>query len=159
MGTKEILLAKYSPEQLKTTPEKSDVLVSSINKTLNVVKSLNVEQRMALFVVLVPETVDLHGDVYSAAEVEKACHNFNLNCGTANVFHKANTDKAQIVQSYIAPVAMTLDNGTVVKKGTWLQLWCFPEGDADSEALWQGVKSGEINGVSIAAKAVVEELK
>ncbi len=43
-------------------------------------KSVDQEQRMALFVVLEPDAVDLHGDTYSAIEVEKACHNFNSYC-------------------------------------------------------------------------------
>lgn len=126
---------------------------------VEVTKSLDDEKRMALFVVLEPDVIDLHGDTYSAEEVEKACHNFNTHCQAANIFHQIETQKAEIVQSYTAPTSFTLDNGVEVKKGTWLQWWHFPEGDETSDALWEGVKSGEINGVSIGAMATVEELQ
>lgn len=124
---------------------------------VEVTKALNDEKRMALFVVLEPDAVDLHGDTYTAEEVEKACNNFNTHCGTANLFHQVVTEEANIVQSYIAPSTFALDNGVEVKKGTWLQWWHFPETET-GELIWKGVKSGEINGVSIGAMATVEDL-
>lgn len=124
---------------------------------VEVTKSLNVEKRMAMFVVLAPDTEDLHGDIYSAEEVEKACINFNQHCGVANLFHLVETKEADIVQSFIAPADFTLDSGVEVKKGTWLQWWHFPETE-QGDLIWQGVKSGDINGVSIGAMATVEEL-
>lgn len=126
---------------------------------VEVTKSLDDEQRMALFVVLEPDVVDLHGDTYSAEEVEKACHNFNLHCQTANLFHRVETKDAEIVQSYITLAPITLEGGRVIQKGTWLQWWHFPENNVQAEAMWQGVKSGEINGVSIGAMARAEELQ
>lgn len=125
---------------------------------VEVTKAVDTEQRMALFVVLEPDVVDLHGDTYSAEEVEKACNNFNVFCNKANIFHAVETEAAKIVQSYIAPAGFTLDNGIDIQKGTWLQWYHFPEGDETSDLLWEGVKSGEINGVSIGAKATVEKL-
>ena len=125
---------------------------------VEITKALNEEQRMALFVVLEPDVIDLHGDTYNAVEIEKACHNFNTHCRAANIFHAVETQNAEIVQSYIAPVDFQLDNGRTVQKGTWLQWWQFPEGNEVSDQLWEGVKDGTINGVSIGAKAIVEEL-
>lgn len=126
-----------------------------------VTKSLNEEKRMALFVVLAPQegdtTSDLHGDTYTEEEIEKACNDFNLHCGTANIFHQVQTQDADIVQSFIAPASFTLDNGVEVKKGTWLQWFYFPETEV-GDSLWEGVKSGDINGVSINAMATVEDL-
>lgn len=126
---------------------------------VEVTKALDDEKRMALFVVLEPDVVDLHGDTYTEQEVEKACHSFNRHCQVANLFHQVETQDADIVQSYTSPVTFTLDSGQVIKKGTWLQWWHFPEGSETSDALWNGVKSGDFNGVSIGAKATVEELK
>lgn len=126
---------------------------------VEVTKALNDEKRMAMFVVLEPDSIDLHGDIYTEVEVEKACNNFNTHCQVANIFHQIETQKADIVQSFIAPASFKLDNGVEVKKGTWLQWWHFPEGDETSDALWEGVKSGDINGVSIGAMATVEELQ
>lgn len=124
---------------------------------VEVTKALDDEKRMALFVVLEPDVVDLHGDTYTEAEVEKACNNFNTHCGTANLFHQVETKEADIVQSFISPSTFTLDNGVVVKKGTWLQWWHFPETET-GDLIWKGVKSGDINGVSIGAMATVEDL-
>lgn len=125
---------------------------------VEVTKALDDEKRMALFVVLEPDTVDLHGDTYTSVEVEKACNNFNTHCQVANLFHQIETQSADIVQSFIAPATFNLDNGVTVQKGTWLQWWHFPEGTDASDAMWEGVKSGDINGVSIGAMATVEEL-
>lgn len=123
---------------------------------VEVKKSVQEEQRMALFVVLEPDTYDLHNDIYSAEEVEKACNNFNIHCDKANIFHKVETEKVKIAQSFIAPADFTLDTGQEIKKSTWLQWWYFPE-DPVGDQLWEGVKSGEINGVSIGASAFVED--
>lgn len=124
---------------------------------VEVTKSLNEEKRMALFVVLEPDTVDLHGDTYTDVEVEKACNNFNTHCNTANLFHQVETEEATIVQSFTSLSTFTLDNGIEVKKGTWLQWWHFPETEVGN-TLWDGVLVGDINGVSIGAMATVEDL-
>lgn len=126
-------------------------------KTAVIEKSVNQEERKALFVVLEPETVDEHGDIYSAVEVEKAMHNFNTHCSKANLGHRIETQDAHISQSYTTPVDMVIQ-GVEVKKGTWLQEWYFPEGNEVSENIWKSVLSGDINGVSIGARAVEEIL-
>lgn len=126
--------------------------------TVETTKAVDLEQRRALFVVLEPDTVDLHGDTYSAAEIEKACINFNTHCMKANLFHQVQIETAKIEQSFISPSEFTLDDGRLIKKGTWLQWWYFPE-EEESEKLWKAVKSGDINGVSIGCRAMVEELE
>jgi hypothetical protein len=133
-----------------------------VEPVVEVTKSLDNEQRRALFVALEPqdgdETSDLHGDTYTAEEVEKACNNFNVHCKKANIFHKIQTEKAVIEQSFITPSAFTLDDGREIKKGTWLQWWHFPEGDTTSDMLWKAVKDGKITGISIGARAKTEKL-
>jgi len=125
---------------------------------IEVTKAIDLEQRRALFVVLEPETVDLHGDIYSAEEVEKACINFNTHCNKANLFHQVEIETAKIEQSFISPSDFQLDDGRMIKKGTWLQWFYFPEGNKDSDKLWKQVKSGDICGVIIGCRASVEEL-
>lgn len=129
----------------------------------SVMKAVNEEQRRALFVVLEPqgdkETSDLHGDTYTEEEVEKACISFNMHCMKANLFHRVETENAKVEQSFISPAEFTLEDGRTVKKGTWLQWWSFPKDNDLSEQLWQLVKSGDINGVSIQAVAKVEDLE
>lgn len=129
-----------------------------VKTPVEVTKALDEEDRKALFVVLAPDVVDLHGDTYTAVEVEKACDNYNAHCNVAYLFHQVETEEAKAIQSFIAPSDFTLDNGVAITKGTWLQWWKFPETET-GEALWQGVKSGDINGVSIGAMANVEELE
>lgn len=144
---------------LKELLEKALQLVTS--KPLEIKKSVEQEERKALFVVLEPEVVDLHGDIYDEKEVEKACISFNKHCQKANFFHKVELQEAEIIQSYISPTTFeleTTDGKQVIKKGTWLQEWYFPETEVGN-TLWDGVKSGEFNGVSVGAKAKVEELE
>lgn len=127
-----------------------------------VTKAVDEEERMAMFVVLAPQegdtTTDLHGDTYTADEVWKACNNYNTHCNKANIFHRVETEKAKIVQSFITPNSFTTDDGREITKGSWLQWWHFPEGDAQSDLMWKAVKSGEITGVSIGAVAKVEAI-
>ena len=135
--------------------------LKSEKKEVSVAKAVDTEKRKALFVVLAPDEVDLHGDVYSADEVEKACHSFNVHCQKANLFHRVETEDAIVEQSYTAPVDIkldTLDGEKLIKKGTWLQQWYFPEGNTASDVMWEMVKSGDISGVSIGAYAKAEKL-
>lgn len=121
-------------------------------KKLQVVKSTNEELKQAMFIVLEPDEVDLHGDTISEEEVMKACHNYNKHCRAANLFHIVKTTSFELIESYISPVDFTLGDQTV-KKGTWLaniQVY--------DDTLWQLIKSGEISGLSIGALAYVEEL-
>ena len=125
--------------------------------SVEVTKALDEEQRIAMFVVLSPDEIDLHGDTYSTEEVEKACNNFNTTSMKANLFHKVETEDAKIVQSFINPADFTTDDGREIKKGAWLQWWSFPETEI-GEKIWKAVKAGDITGVSIGAMATVETL-
>lgn len=129
----------------------------STELSVEIKKSVDEEQRMAMFVVLIPNEVDLHGDVYSEDEVESACNNFNMFCNKANLFHRVETEDAKIIQSFISPASFTLDDGREIKKGTWVQWWYFPETEA-GESIWTAVKSGVINGLSIQGWASTEEI-
>ena len=103
----------------------------------------------ALFVVLAPEVEDLHGHIYSEEEIRKACHDYNTNCMVTNLFHISDTDLFDVVESYIAPVDFLI-NGTDIIKGSWLVVV-----QVKDQELWDGIKSGDINGISISAYATV----
>lgn len=120
---------------------------------IQVTKSLNEELKQATYVVMVPDEVDLHGDITDEIEVAKACHSFNAHCRKSNLFHISNTNTFDIVESYIAPVDFSL-GGRFVKKGTWL---CTVQVHDDD--LWQLMKSGDICSVSIGAIAKVENIE
>lgn len=120
---------------------------------LQVTKSTNEELKQVMFIAMVPDEVDLHGDITTADEVRKACHNFNMHCMKANLFHLVETDTFTINESYIAPTDFVLGE-KIVKAGTWLvNLQVL------SDDVWTLVKSGNINGVSIGALASVEVLE
>jgi hypothetical protein len=127
-------------------------------KQVEVVKAVNTEKRMATFVVLkaMSDTSDFdaHGDFYDRETVEDACYNFYENCMKANLGHLVMVDEgtAKIVESYIIPVDIEL-GGQYVPAGSWLQTWKFAD-----DALWQGVKDGEWNGLSVGCMANVETL-
>ena len=119
-----------------------------------VTKSVDEDEKMALFVVLEPDVEDLHGDVYSEKEVEKACISYNQHCRKANLYHRVETEDFAIVQSFVAPVGFTDDMGREVQKGTWLAWTKF-----DNDSLWEQVKDGSFQGLSVGCQATVEELE
>jgi len=100
-----------------------------------------------------PDETDLHGDTTSVEEVSKACHNFNMHCRKANLFHLVETNSFSIAESYIAPVDFVL-NTQIVKAGTWLVNL-----QVHSDDVWELVKAGDITGVSINALASVQNIK
>lgn len=132
-----------SPRHQETNERKDGVEVS---------KALDEELKQATFLVLSPNEVDLHGDIYDEDEVRKACHNFQTHCRKANLFHAAETDLASIVESYIAPSDFYLGE-QFIKKGSWLQVW-----QVEDNEIWDLIKSGEINGVSVGCAANYEVL-
>lgn len=145
------LLSKCFGEDRKDAPRHEET--NELKNNIPVSKSYDEELKQATFLVLSPDEVDLHGDVYDADEVRKACHNFQVHCRKANLFHMAETDMAAIVESYIAPADFYLGE-QFIKKGSWLQVW-----QVEDEELWGLVKSGDINGVSIGCSANYEELE
>jgi len=123
------------------------------SKSMLVNKSTNEELMQATFVVMVPDEVDLHGDITSEEEVRKSCHNFNKFCMQPNLMHIRKTVSFEFAESYILPVDAEI-NGKEIKKGTWLcTIQCL------DKAVWELIKSGEINGVSIGAMAIVEDIE
>ena len=125
-----------------------------VEQEVEVTKSLDEEERMALFVVLVPDSEDLHGDIYSEKEVEKACIQYNQHCRKANLYHRVETEAFTIVQSFVTPVGFVDDTGREIKKGTWLAWTKF-----DNDELWEEVKKGNFNGLSVGCRATTEELE
>ena len=116
-------------------------------------KQAQEELKQATFLVLSPDEVDLHGDIYDATEVRKACHNFNTHCRKANLLHLFDTESFSIVESYISPVEMQMGE-TIIKAGSWLSVLQF-----NDDEIWEGVKSGEYTGVSIGGVAQAESLE
>lgn len=126
--------------------------MSKTTNTVQVVKSTNEELKQATFLVLAPDEVDLHGDIYDAAEVRKACHNFNTHCRKANLLHLFETETFSIAESYIIPVEVQMGE-QIVKAGSWMTVLQFNDDD-----IWDEVKAGNYCSVSIGATADAESL-
>jgi len=118
-----------------------------------VIKALNEELMQVTYVAMLPDSTDLAGDFTSADEVRKAKESFNNSEQRANLFHMSMTDTFSVIESYLAPADMIL-NSQAVLKGTWLMTLQINDSD-----LWELVKSGDINGISIGAEASVETLE
>lgn len=121
-----------------------------------VFKQAQEELKQATFLVLSPDEVDLHGDIYDAVEVRKACHNFNIHCRKANLLHLFDTDAFSIVESYISPVEMKMGE-TIIKAGSWLAVIQVSDSEEGS-IIWEGIKDGSYTGVSIGGVAQAEIL-
>jgi hypothetical protein len=125
------------------------------------------DQGLLYVTVMEPDTVDSQGDSYSAAEIQKAATNFLKKgvVGKNDVNHNNQpAPEFVIAESYILKTA-DKEHFPDTKVGSWVAvLQCT---DLNSE-LWQKVKKGQFNGVSIAGWAedsgdnnaeVVAELK
>ena len=131
-------------------------------KAVPIVKSLNEEKRLATFLVLEPQdedltTSDLHGDWYDADTVETACHDFNRFCRKANLFHLVDTTTFEFVESYITETEMNLGE-TFIKKGSWLAKIHVNDSEGGN-LVWESIKSGEFNGLSVQCEGFVSDIE
>lgn len=115
----------------------------------------NSVKKVATFVVLEPDTVDRNGDIITADEILKTAHNFFIykDDKRINVNHEPNTDRLDVIYvgSLVAPADITLDDGDIIKAGSWLVEMKFL-----SEELWQKLVDGEITGVSMEGWAMCD---
>ena len=125
-------------------------------------KSLNEEKRLATFLVLEPQdedytTSDLHGDWYDIDTVEDACHSFNRFCRKANLFHLVDTTAFEFVESYITESDMLIGEEPI-KKGSWLAKIYVNKSDV-GDLVWESIKSGEFNGLSVQCEGFVSDIE
>ena len=120
---------------------------------LKATKQKTEEEWISVEVVYVPgeQERDSHGQWMSKATVAAACKDFNDNLHniSPNLYHISNTNKFEILKSWINEIDMVSSTGQEVKEGTWLvKLRYSPE-------LWEMKKAGKIQGVSIGCRGVV----
>jgi len=129
---------------------------TSISKALvaKAEKEEDEEERFVFGEVLVPEDVDAHGDIYNAKEVRYAAHFFMEYFNNVGYMHEEFINNgAKIIESYVAPVAMTIE-GRKIKKGTWLIGMRIKD-----DVLWSDIKLEKLTGFSIGGVASVQALK
>lgn len=127
-----------------------------MSKRTNIVKT-NIIHYTVTYVVLEPDVEDLNGDVIDKDEIIKTAHEFviNLSEKSINVDHEEGTevavDDARIVESYVTPVAIDTDAGTI-SAGSWLVAIKF------SPKMYEKVIAGEFVGVSLQGTGVQDPL-
>lgn len=115
-------------------------------------KSLDQDKQLFTSVVLRPNIVDLHGDIYDEDTVEKACHDYNEFCRSGNIQHLIQTELATPVESYIAKSDFNLGDGRVVS-GDWVMTMKIKDG-----AIWEMCKDGVFTGFSVGCNGIIEDI-
>ncbi len=124
--------------------EKDKACSKPVRKVIPIIKGQG-DQQIVYGVVSEPDTIDLQGDRLSKAEICKACHKFMIESQMIGKEHRGPA-KANIIESYIAPTTFECNN-KVVRKGSWVMAVKVQDLE-----LWQAVKSGRVNGFSIAGR-------
>lgn len=133
---------------MKTTDEKT-----TVDKTMFVdICKIDTTRHTLLGIALVPEVVDLQGDIMSADVIEKAAHDFLMWSRETRIQHiEGYVEGLHVVESYIAPSTFSIDTRKI-KKGTWLVKMLVT-----NENLWALIKQDKLTGFSIGGKAETEE--
>jgi hypothetical protein len=118
-------------------------------------------EQFILGIVLVPEEVDLQGEVYDAPTIREAAHKYMEYYRQIGDQHRRimvytnDTPEegapASLVESYLAPVAFEM-NGEKVPEGTWVVGMKFYD-----SAYWKKIESGQITGLSMGGLVSVKE--
>lgn len=125
---------------------------TAIDHTFKILKVDN-EKRMVFGLVYSPDEVDTFGDTASAEVIEEAAHRFMLEKKQDNVdkMHNENPEHGIVVETYIvlAENSMFPDDEGAWAVGIKIQ----------NEKTWEAIKRGDIGGLSMGAKALVEDIE
>lgn len=95
-------------------------------------------------IVYEPLVEDAHGNFMTEAEIKKAAYWFAKNGDEVDIQHSFEAvDGVAVVENYLAPCDMTIDDATVTK-GTWLMTV-----EVSNTEVWEAVQKGEITGFSM----------
>jgi hypothetical protein len=122
--------------------------------TVDIVKA-DEAARLVTGIVLEPETFDSQDQIYSPAVIAKAAHDFLAmynRVTKTGVQHTDYNKEIEVVESYIAPVKMTL-GGKKVKKGSWVMTVHVTNDD-----VWEQVEKKELTGFSIKGLALAKPI-
>lgn len=117
-------------------------------------KSLDAEKRIFTAVVLRPDVVDAHGDIYDSEVVEKAAHDFMKYSQQSNIQHMfdVSAEEVTIVESYIAPADMSMGDGEILK-GDWVM-----SVKINNDDIWKMCKNGDFTGFSVGCQGVTVDV-
>lgn len=141
-----------------------DKLEKSIKLGFEIV-SKNMEERLVIGPVLIPENVDLQDDIISPDEIKKSAHGYMIKLAFRDDveflmelgFRSARSErgfqhiefnrKIAVVETFLAPVDFEL-NGRKITKGTWVMTV-----KVFDDEVWNMVKLGKITGFSIGGRS------
>jgi hypothetical protein len=111
------------------------------------------DKQIVYGIVYEPDEEDTQGELATAEEIEKACHEFTKGDMLIKLRHKGDAiDTAKVVETYIAPVSFAIidpwGDKQVIKKGSWIVA-----AHIEDVKLWKRVKDGEFNGFSMGGTA------
>lgn len=150
MTTDEVIEHAYAWEISKSLDDARSYNVRFLAES---VQKADNEQRYVLGVVLEPEVVDAQGDIYSADEIRKACHDYLVKWRNRGYQHKIPiNDQVDLVENlYVHPEMELKVGGTKIKTGTWLAGFHL-----HGDEYWTKAKKGEVTGLSIGGTAEKE---
>lgn len=99
-------------------------------------------------VVLEPGLEDSQGDIASAEEIEKACHEHMEHALAPDVQHSGREAGAVLIENYIAPQDIELE-GEPVRKGAWVQAYLVKD-----PIVKQEIAEGKLTGFSMEGAGV-----
>ncbi|TSI19892.1 hypothetical protein FOT98_08845 [Bacillus sp. HY001] len=122
----------------------------TFQKQVTILTKTEDEQKLVYGVVYEPGVADAHNDYMTAAEIEKAAHEFMKESQNIDTQHDFTAGAGEIVESYIAPADFEI-NGTTIQKGSWVIA------TKATDEVWEKIQKGEITGYSMAGTAETEE--
>lgn len=119
----------------------------TFQKEVNVfVNKEDAEQQLVYGVVYEPDVEDSHKDFMTATEIEKAAHGFLKDARNIDTQHDFESGVGEVVESYIAPVDMTIGEEEITK-GSWVLV------TKASDEIWEAIQKGDYTGYSLAGTA------
>lgn len=143
-------------------PDEEEEQESEVTKHFVPVLKLVDDEQIVTGVVLQPEEIDAHGDIYDATVIRQACHGFmakykgpvgsSSKSAKLGVMHKEFKPQFIIFENYLAPQDVII-NGRTIKAGSWIMTVKVLD-----DSIWKLVKAGKLTGFSIGGKARVKKL-
>jgi DNA adenine methylase len=143
--------AEYKAEDFV---EDGDDETATEKRYVPIIKTVE-EKRLITGIVLLPNVVDAHGDIIPADVIVRAAHDFLAAYNkktTMGLMHKNMNPPIDLVESWIAPVALSIGT-TVVPMGAWIIT-----ARVNSDPIWDKVKQGKLTGFSVGGVAKVKNL-
>ena len=99
-------------------------------------------------VVLEPELPDAQGDIVTAEDIAKACHEFMRDYQQPDLQHSGRDAGTVLIENFVAPQDLTI-GGEAVRKDSWVQGY-----QIDDPVVKQEVAENKITGLSLEGSGI-----